>query len=391
MKIVSIHERTVPLESETSNAAISFSTMTASAVVVEIETAKGRFKGLGFSSYGRYGHGGLLNERFIPRILNAQPEDFIDQAEGNFSMLNFWDVLMQNEKEGGHGERSGAVGVIETAMWDAWAKSEDLPLWALLARDVGHADDGGVAAGETVIYGSGGHYRTDVVDAQDIADEARKCFGDGYAWFKIKVGGASPVLDNKRIEAAIRVAGASQLIAVEANCSFGNNGLNVYLKQIDEFSLRWIEEPVNPLDYEALTATVKSIQTPVATGENIFAVADVVNLLRYGGLTPGRDTLQMDIVLSYGITEFLRMLSFAESGGWSRRDFIPHAGHQLALHVSSGLGLGGHETASVLDTPFSGVSDDTKIADGYAYLSDKPGIGIEYKPSLYKYFDGMLN
>ena len=175
MKILSIQERTVSLESETSNAAISFSKMTASAVVVEIETAKGRFKGLGFSSYGRYGHGGLLSERFIPRLLNAQPEDFIDQAEGNFSMLNLWNILMQNEKEGGHGERSGAVGVIETAMWDAWAKSEDLPLWALLARDIGYVDDGGAAAGETVIYGSGGHYGTDAVDTQNIEDEARKC------------------------------------------------------------------------------------------------------------------------------------------------------------------------------------------------------------------------
>ena len=178
---------------------------------------------------------------------------------------------------------------------------------------------------------------------------------------------------------------------MDANCSLGNNELNIYLKQLDEYGLRWIEEPVNPLDYHALNATIQSIQTPVATGENIFSVADVKNLLRYGGLTPGRDTLQMDIVLSYGLTEFLRMLSFAESKGWSRRDLIPHAGHQLALHVSSGLGLGGHETGSVSDTPFSGVSVDTKIEGGYAYLSDKPGIGIEYKPSLYKYFDGMLN
>ena len=99
----------------------------------------------------------------------------------------------------------------------------------------------------------------------------------------------------------------------------------------------------------------------------------------------------MDIVLSYGLTEFLRMLSFAESKGWSRRDLLPHAGHQLALHASSGLGLGGTETASISDTPYRGVSVDTKIEDGYAYLSDKPGIGIEYKPSLYKYFDGMLD
>ena len=231
MKIVSINERTVSLKSETSNAAISFSTMTASAVVLEIETAKGRFQGLGFSSYGRYGHGGLLGERFIPRLLNAQPEDFIDQVKGNFSMVNFWNVLMQNEKEGGHGERSGAVGVIETAMWDAWAKSEDLPLWALLARDVGHVDDGGAAAGKTIIYGSGGQYKNDAVDTQNIADEARKCFDDGYAWFKIKVGGASPVLDNKRIEAAIRAAGTSEIIAVDANCSLGNRDIDSYPKQ----------------------------------------------------------------------------------------------------------------------------------------------------------------
>ena len=66
MKILSADEQTVPLWSDTANAAISFENMTASAVVLEVETAKGRFRGLGFSSYGRYGHGGLLRERFIP-------------------------------------------------------------------------------------------------------------------------------------------------------------------------------------------------------------------------------------------------------------------------------------------------------------------------------------
>ena len=98
----------------------------------------------------------------------------------------------------------------------------------------------------------------------------------------------------------------------------------------------------------------------------------------------------MDILLSYGLTEFVRMLKSAEALGWSRRNFIPHAGHQTALHVCAGLGLGAHEAASA-SGPFGGVSDDTVIADGQASLSDRPGAGIEYKPSLFKYFDGLID
>ena len=97
MKILSIREQTVPLGSETANATISFAAMTASAVVIEVETDGGKFQGLGFSSYGRYGHGGLLKERFIPKLLNAEPDDFVDKASDTFSMSQFWNVLMKDE------------------------------------------------------------------------------------------------------------------------------------------------------------------------------------------------------------------------------------------------------------------------------------------------------
>ena len=188
MKIISVDERTVPLTSDTSNAGISFSSMTASAVVIEIETAAGRFKGLGFSSYGRYGHGGLLKERFVPRLLEAHPRDFEDEVTQGFSMARFWETLMNNEKEGGHGERSGAVGVLETAMWDAWAKSEDLPLWALLEKNIGHVNDNGTPPGQTIVYASGGHYRESIANTNQLADEARISLDAGFAWFKLKVG-----------------------------------------------------------------------------------------------------------------------------------------------------------------------------------------------------------
>ena len=69
---------------------------------------------------------------------------------------------------------------------------------------------------------------------------------------------------------------------------------------------------------------------------------------------------------------------------------IPHAGHQVALHAAAGLGLGGHEVSSGKDGPFNGVSNDTKVDNGIAILSSAPGVGIENKPELYKFFDGVF-
>ena len=104
----------------------------------------------------------------------------------------------------------------------------------------------------------------------------------------------------------------------------------------------------------------------------------------------GKDILQIDFILSYGITEYVRMIHRAETAGWCRRDFIPHAGHQAALHVCAGLGLGAHETAS-LPGPFGGVCDGTRIDDGIAILGDRPGTGIENKPALFRYFEGLMD
>lgn len=390
MKIVSVQERTVSLGSATANATISFDSMTASAVVVEVETQRGRFHGLGFSSIGRYGHGGLLRERFIPRLLAASVTDLHDPDSGAFCMQRIWGVLMKDEKEGGHGERSGAVGVLETAIWDAYAKSEGLPLWALLQREFGHSDECGLPAGQTGVYASGGHYHATGDDASRLADEAKRCLDTGYSWFKLKIGGASETMDRKRIEATVAAAGQSRRIAVDANCAFDAPEKRQDLAKLDALSLRWIEEPVNPLNYRGLDEVSSALTTAIATGENCFAAADSSNLLLYGGLRADRDILQMDFVLSYGLTEYLRMINMAEATGWSRRNFIPHAGHQAALHACAGLGLGAHETGSA-PGPFGGVSACTRIANGIATVSDRPGTGIENKPELLRYFDGMID
>ena len=75
MKIVEIREVTAPIASSIANAYIDFSKMTLSlvAVVTDVVRDGRRVVGYGFNSNGRYGQGGLIRERFAPRILEAAP------------------------------------------------------------------------------------------------------------------------------------------------------------------------------------------------------------------------------------------------------------------------------------------------------------------------------
>src|SRR6185436_17156711 len=115
------------------NAAIAFDAMSASAVAIVSDRGP---IGYAFDSIGRYGKGALLRERFIPRLLAAKPESLLD-AQGLPDPAALARAVMANEKQGGHGERPGAVGLIEAAAWDLRAKLQGLPLWQSIARYFG--------------------------------------------------------------------------------------------------------------------------------------------------------------------------------------------------------------------------------------------------------------
>ena len=134
MRIVAVRERTVELSSAGRNSSISFDAMTASVIAVHTDASKdGKpLVGLAFDLIGRYGHGGLLRERFIPRLIAADPDGYAD-GNGGIDPHRAWDVLMKDEKPGGHGERCGAVGLIDAALWDLAAKNAGEPLWRMLA------------------------------------------------------------------------------------------------------------------------------------------------------------------------------------------------------------------------------------------------------------------
>jgi len=134
MQITNIEHKVVSIASDIRNAYIDFSKMTVSVVKITTDIFRDgkAVVGYGFNSNGRYAQAGLLNERFIPRLLEHKSE--LNQDSEIPLPERAWDILMSGEKPGGHGERSVAVGVLDMALWDVTAKLADKPLNKLLVE-----------------------------------------------------------------------------------------------------------------------------------------------------------------------------------------------------------------------------------------------------------------
>ncbi|MFN7754176.1 MAG: mandelate racemase/muconate lactonizing enzyme family protein [Pseudomonadota bacterium] len=379
MKIVDIRESTRPIQSDIRNAFIDFSKMTLSLVAVVTDVIRdGRpVVGYGFNSNGRYGQGGLIRERFAPRVLQADPARLLNDAGDNLDPHRVWSTMMANEKPGGHGERSVAVGTIDMAVWDAVAKIAGLPLHEYLARHYGT----GQANPRVFVYAAGGYYYPGK-DLDALRREMAGYLDRGYSVVKMKIGGASLAEDCARIEAVLSLLGPGQQLAVDANGRFDLDTAVAYGRAIAQYPLFWYEEPGDPLDY-ALQARLGEVYAgPMATGENLFSVQDARNLIRHGGMRPDRDWLQFDCALSYGLVEYLRILDMLRQHGWSPRRCIPHGGHQMSLAIAAGLGLGGNESYPDLFQPYGGFPDGVRVVDGHVTLPPLPGIGFEGKADL---------
>jgi L-alanine-DL-glutamate epimerase-like enolase superfamily enzyme len=368
----------IPISSPIRNAYIDFSKMTLSlvAVITDVIRDGKPVVGYGFNSNGRYGQGKLMRERFIPRILEADPESLVDDKGTTSIRTRSGTRMFKNEKPGGHGERSVAIGTIDMAVWDAVAKIEGKPLFQLLADRYGD----GKPNRKVFVYAAGGYYYPGQ-DHEKLKDEMRSYIDRGYTVVKMKIGGASLDEDLRRIDSVLSVLQDGQKPGAWTPTAAST----------------WT--PPSPTPRRCRSTTCSGTRKPATRstsscrppaqllqepdGHRREPVLDAGRAqpdpLRRHARRPRLAAVRLRAVVRPG-----RIPAHAGHAAAARlvaSRCIPHGGHQMSLNIAAGLGLGGNESYPDLFQPFGGFPDGVKVENSYVTMPDLPGIGFEARPT----------
>ena len=219
-----------------------------------------------------------------------------------------------------------------------------------------------------VIVRMPGHFRTDDV----LTYEVKRAVDAGYRCVKIKVAGEVDA-DLKRLERAAASLPAGTQWAVDAN---GASVSEAWFDAMSPFKLAWIEEPAPPLDFEHLKR-LAALGQPIATGENLFSYDDARNLVRYGGLRPERDFIQVDPLLAYGVHEYVRILEL-----WPHRHSCRTQGIFSPRIVSPPSSSAWRRPRRMPRCVYGGYWDGVRVDGGRVKIPDAPGAGFEAKANL---------
>jgi D(-)-tartrate dehydratase len=380
MRIVTIRECAVAINSTQRNSRFDFRSMDTSvvAVVTDVIRDGAPLCGFAFNSFGRYNCSAMIRDRFAPKLLAADPAALLDDAGTNFEPARAVEVMLQRERSGGHAERCIPIGTLELAIWDLVAKVEDRPLYRVLADRF----NGGQARDVVPVYVGGGWYAPGQTPA-DLSREMKGYLAAGYRMVKTKIGGLPLAQDIERIETLLELVGGGQALAVDANCGFDRERAFAYAEALAPLGLRWLEEPCDPMDYELYRALAEVYPHALGNGENFSGNRELENFLLYSGFRPGLDVIQVDPPLAYGIGEYAMCLATARRHGFGPESMYPHGGNLMSLHAVAGLGLAACEAYTGVFGIFSGFGTQVTVADGHATLPESPGIGFERQPALW--------
>ncbi len=383
MRIKAVVEKTLKVDSAVRNARVDLSQMTVTvlALVTDVIEAGRPIVGYAFNSFGRYGCGGPLRDRFIPRLLAADPVALLDETGRNFDPPRIQATLLAREKSGGHAERSMALGTLDMALWDIVAKLERRPLYQTLSRRFAQASPVSPGPVQSIpTYAAGGYY-AEGDGVQAIADETQRWRDLGFIDMKIKAGGADLGLDLSRIEAALGSLGPKGRLALDLSCAFTGDSAFEFARTVQAYGLWWLEEPCDPLDYRGYHE-VGQAGLSLAFGENLFHAKEFDHCLTYADFACPV-ILQPDPPLAYGVSGMLDVIAVAQCHGLGRDALYPHGGNMMALQVAAGLGLAAVEAYPNQFGIFGGFSDEAVIAEGRVRLPTAPGIGFEDQRLLY--------
>lgn len=337
-------------------------------VLVWIETDDGA-SGIGYTYAGTVG--GTATCDLVDHVLRPL---LVDQDPGLIE--RHWAAMYQETLlNGRRGAALRAISAVDIALWDLLGKLSGIPVYRLLG---GWADS--VSA-----YASGGYYRPgDPLD--EIRGEVSFYKKQGFADYKMKIGGAPFDVDVARVRAARAALGSGGRLALDANNAWHwPYEAIVFARAVEDCNIWWLEEPLSPDDAAGHAEIARVLDLPVATGEIHATRWDFRDLID----RKAADILQPDAGVVGGITEWMKVAHTAAS---FNLPVAPHWHANLHAHLAAAAPNCITVEYFALDTDIYNLErlvrpgSRLQPENGRLPLSSRPGLGLEFDPAAVEHW-----
>ncbi|MCY1224026.1 L-talarate/galactarate dehydratase [compost metagenome] len=264
-------------------------------------------------------------------------------------------LLWAGASVGRSGVATQALAAIDIALYDLKAKRAGLPLAKLL----------GSYRDSVQTYNTSGGFLNASLD--EVKARATQSIDDGIGGIKIKVGLPDSKGDLRRVAGIREHIGWDVPLMVDANQQWDRATALRMGRQLEEFNLIWIEEPLDAYDFEGHAHLASVLDTPIATGEMLASVAEHKGLINANGC----DIIQPDAPRVGGITQFLRLAALADERGLG---LAPHFAMEIHLHLAAAYPREPWvEHFDWLDPLFN---ERLETKSGRMLVPDRPGLGV---------------
>ncbi|MGJ3190809.1 mandelate racemase/muconate lactonizing enzyme family protein [Paenarthrobacter nitroguajacolicus] len=313
----------------------------------EITTEQGH-SGLGFSYSKRAG--GPAQYAHAKEVA----EGIIGEDPNDIGKI-YTKLLWAGASVGRSGVATQALAAIDIALYDLKAKRAGLPLAKLL----------GSYRDSVQTYNTSGGFLNATLD--EVKERATQSLDDGIGGIKIKVGLPDSKEDLRRVAGVREHIGWDVPLMVDANQQWDRATALRMGRQLEEFNLIWIEEPLDAYDFEGHAHLAQVLDTPIATGEMLASVAEHKGLINANSC----DIIQPDAPRVGGITQFLRLAALADERGLG---LAPHFAMEIHLHLAAAYPREPWvEHFDWLDPLFE---ERLETKNGRMIVPDRPGLGV---------------
>jgi len=296
-----------------------------------------------------------VDEHYAPVLIGKDPA---------FRKQITHECFFTNHFIGRVGATRVALAAVEYAIWDIACKQADQPLWRYL----------GACRDKVKAYSTDGGWLSWSQD--ELVKDAKALLDRGFDAIKIKLGRPDPREDLRRVAAVRKAVGDDIDIMTDVNCAWTLAIGKQYGSRLQDYDIKWLEEPMKPEDITMHAELARAITTPIAVGETIFTREAFRDYIEAGAV----QYVQADSTKLHGIDEWLEVAALAAS---HNLPVVPHTNVQHKLHVQLAAAT---PNCALVENCYESLNEmwhePIHVTDSYYNLPEEPGVGLRIRDEV---------